>query len=187
MKHALPKIILMHGNGGSGVEDNWFPYVKRKLENLGINVVAKTFPDNKLARQEFWLPFLKDELKADDNTILIGASTGAVAAMRFAEDNKLFGSILIGASYTDLGEEPEKVTGFFEKPWSWKSIKKNQNWIIQFASIDDPYIPIAEARYIHDRLNTDYHEYKNRGHFSWDVHLKEFPEVIQAVKEKLEL
>jgi len=177
----------MHGNGGSTVEDNWFPYVKRELEKLGLNVISKTFPDNKLARQKFWLPFLKNELKADANTILIGASTGAVAAMRFAEKNKIFGSILIGASYTDLGEESEKVSGYFENPWDWKSIKNNQNWIVQFASTDDPYIPIAEPQYIHEKLNTDYHEYNNRGHFSRDVNLKEFPEVVEMIMTKLRL
>ena len=187
MKHTLPKIILIHGNGGSTTEDNWFPYVKKELKKLNINVVSKTFPDNKLARQEYWLPFLKDDLQADENTILIGHSSGAVAAMRFAEKNKIYGSILIGASYTDLGDEAEKQSGYYNSPWDWNSIKNNQNWIMQFSSIDDPYIPINEARHIHEKLNTDYHEYNNRGHFSWDVGLKEFPELIQAIKAKLGL
>ncbi|HKC04685.1 MAG TPA: alpha/beta hydrolase [Patescibacteria group bacterium] len=184
-KVAFLKIILIHGNGGSSANDNWFPYVKKELEKLNLKVVSKTFPDNKLARQEYWLPFLKDELKTDKNTILVGHSSGAVAAMRFAEKNKIYGSILIGASYTDLGEESEKVSGYFDKPWDWESIKNNQNWIIQFASTDDPYIPIAEARHIHEKLNTDYHEYNNRGHFSWDTGLKEFSELIEVIKKKI--
>lgn len=79
------KIILLHGNGGSTVKDNWFPYAKLEPEKLGLEVISRTFPDNKLARQEYWLPFLKDELKADENTILIGHSSGAVATMRFLE------------------------------------------------------------------------------------------------------
>lgn len=47
------KAILLHGNGGSTVDDNWFPYAKLELEKLGLNVISKTFPDNKLARQEY--------------------------------------------------------------------------------------------------------------------------------------
>lgn len=187
MNHTLPKIILIHGNGGSTVSDNWFPSVKKELENLDFQVISKTFPDNKLARQKFWLPFLKNELHADKNTIIIGHSSGAVATMRFAEKNKIYGSILIGACYTDLGDEAEKQSGYYDNPWDWESIKNNQNWIEQFASIDDPYIPIDEARYIHEKLNTNYHEYNNRGHFSWDVGLKEFPELIDVIKKKLEL
>lgn len=187
MNNNLPKIILIHGNGGSTVNDNWFPYVKNELEKLGLIVIAKTFPDNKLARQEYWLPFLKDELKADENTIIIGHSSGAVAAMRFAEINKIYGSILIGACYTDLGDEDEKKSGYYNKPWDWEKIKNNQNWISQFASTDDPYIPIEEARFIHENLNTDYHEFTDQGHFSWAENKKEFPELIQIIKDILKL
>lgn len=179
------KIILLHGNGGSTVDDNWFPYAKSEFEKLGLEVISKTFPDNKLARQEHWLPFLKNDLKADENTILIGHSTGAVAALRFAETNKIYGSVIIGASHTDLGEESEKVGGYFDRPWNWDVIKNNQNWIIQFASTDDPYIPITEVRYIKEKLNTEYHEFTNRGHFGWDTKVKDFPELIEAIKNKV--
>ncbi len=96
MKQKNLKIILLHGNGGSTVEDNWFPYAKTEFEKLGLEVISKTFPDNKLARSEYWLPFLRDELKADEKTILVGSSTGAVAAMRFAEANKIYGSVING-------------------------------------------------------------------------------------------
>lgn len=187
MKKVDFKVILIHGNGGSTVDDNWFPYAKKKLSEMNINVISRTFPDNKLARSKYWLPFLKNILKADEKTIIVGHSSGAVAAMRFAEENKIFGSILISASYTDLGDEDEIKSGYFKNPWKWKLIKKNQNWIVQFASIDDPYIPITEARYIHTRLKTDYREYKNRGHFGWDKQAKEFPELIKIIEEKLNL
>jgi len=179
------KIILIHGNGGSTVKDNWFPSVKKDLENVGINVIAETFPDNKLARSEYWLPFIKDILKANENTIIVGHSSGAVAAMRFAEENKILGSILIGACYTDLGDEDEKLSGYYDHPWGWEKIKNNQKWIVQFASIDDPYIPISEAKYIHEKLNTEYFEFNDRGHFGWDKGMKEFPEVVEIIKAKI--
>lgn len=138
-----------------------------------------------MARKEFWLPFLKDELKADKDTIIIGHSSGAVAAMRFAETNKIYGSILIGACYTDLKDEDEKISGYYNTPWNWEFIKNNQNWIVQFASTDDPYIPIEEARFIHEKLDTEYYEFTDQGHFSWENNKKEFPEIIKIMKEKL--
>ena len=36
-----------------------------------------------------WLPFMKDELGVDENTIIIGHSSGACAAVRFAETHKV--------------------------------------------------------------------------------------------------
>lgn len=175
------KIIFIHGNGRSTIDDNWFPWVKKELEVLGVKIIAENFPDPIEAKSKIWLPFISS-LGADQHTILVGHSSGAVAAMRFAEQNKIFGSVLVSGSYTDLGEESERISGYYNEPWDWEAIKKNQKWIVQFASIDDPYIPIEEARYIHEKLETDYHEYGDQGHFGWDIGKKEFPELVAAIK-----
>jgi len=175
------KVIFIHGNGGSTINDNWFPWVKKELEGLGFEVIAKNLPDPIEAKSKIWLPFISS-LGADENTIIIGHSSGAVAAMRYAQQNRILGSVLVSASHTDLGEESEKVSGYFDNPWDWKQIKDNQKWIVQFASTDDPYIPIKEARYIHEKLGTDYHEYGDQGHFGWNTGKKEFPELVAAIK-----
>lgn len=179
------KVILIHGNGKSTPNDNWLPYVKSELEKLGIKVIAKQFPDAELAREIFWIPFLKNELRADENTILIGHSSGAVATLRFAEKNKLLGSVIVGAMYTDLGIENEKISGYFDREWDWKAIKNNQKWIIQFASTDDPWIPIKEPRFIHKKLDTEYYEFNMQGHFGGDYYKPDFPELIDAFKKKI--
>ncbi len=182
------KVIFIHGNGGGTAEDNWFPYLKTEFEKMGLTVIAQTFPDNNLARASFWLPFL-EKLGADENTIIIGHSSGATAAMRYAENHKLLGSILIGACYTDLGDPNEKASGYYDQPWDWQGIKQNQKFIAQFHSLDDPYIPISQAHYIRDHLASDYYEFTNRGHFMLDQNSAniKFPEVVKIVKEKLTL
>ncbi|MBS0656600.1 MAG: alpha/beta hydrolase, partial [Verrucomicrobia bacterium] len=91
------KVLFIPGNGGGSPKDNWFPYLKEELEKLGVRVIASEFPDNQLAREAYWIPFLKNELKADDQTVLVGHSSGAIAAMRLAETDKLLGSVLVGA------------------------------------------------------------------------------------------
>jgi predicted alpha/beta hydrolase family esterase len=176
-----PNVILVHGNGGSTVEDTWFPEVKSGLEAVGIEVVAQTMPDNEKAQAHIWLPFLEDVLGANENSIIVGHSSGAVAAMRYAETHHIFGSVIVGASYTDLGIYSERRSGYFREPWNWDAIKANQNWVVQFASTDDPYIPIEEPRHIHEKLDTDYHEHTNKRHFTdfW------FPELVTVIKEKL--
>jgi len=179
------KVILIHGNGGSRATDNWLPYVKQELEKMGLLVIARDFPDNDLARASYWLPFLKHDLAADEQTVLIGHSSGALAAMRFAEMHKILGSVLVGAMHTDLGYEKEKLSGYYDKPWDWRSIKHNQRWIVQFASTDDPWIPIEEPRFIKEQLQTDYHEFSNQGHFGGDYYKTTFPELVFQVNKKL--
>ena len=133
------KAILIHGNGNSKPTDNWFPYLKKELEKLGVRVEAPQFPDTELARSVYWLPFLQNELHADEHTIIVGHSSGAIAAMRYAETHRILGSALIGAYYTDLGYENERLSGYFDTPWDWEAIESNQKWIIQFAGANDPY------------------------------------------------
>jgi uncharacterized protein len=85
------RAILIHGNGNSKPTDNWLPYLKNKLEQLNIQVEAPQFPDTNLARSSYWLPFLEKSLNADENTFIVGHSSGAVAAMRYAEKHPLLG------------------------------------------------------------------------------------------------
>lgn len=185
MNNINKKVIFIPGNGGGSPKDNWFPSLKKALEAVGLTVIAEEFPDNDLARASFWLPFLIKELKADENTILIGHSSGAIAAMRLAEKQPIWGSVLVGAYYTDLGMEKEKLSGYFDTPWDFKTIQENQSWIAIFAAQDDPWIPIEEPRFLHLQLNCEYHEYKTGGHFGGDYDKKEFPELSQAIIRQL--
>lgn len=178
------KAIIVPGNHDDNPEDKWFPYLERELPTLGILVINKKFPDAVLARKRYWLPFLK-KLGADENTILIGHSSGAIAAMRFAEAHKILGSILVGAYISHMHIPDEIASGYFDVPWQWAKIKENQKWIVQFVSTDDPFIPIAEAREVHRRLNTEYREYTDEGHFGSRDNKTEFPEIVETIKRNL--
>ncbi len=179
------KVIIIPGNGYSTPEDNWIPYAKRELEALGVKCLTPQFPDAPLARKKYWLPFLKDMCKADEETILVGHSSGALASMRFAQEYKILGSVLIGAMHTDLGLESEKLSGYFDTAWDWVATKNNQQWIVQFASIDDPFIPIHEQRFVSGKLGSEYYEFKDKGHFGGDYYKPEFPELIKVLAEKI--
>jgi predicted alpha/beta hydrolase family esterase len=179
------KIIIIHGNSGSTPKDNWIPYVKRELEKTGVLVLAPQFPDNQVARESVWIPFLEEELKADEYTILIGHSSGAIASMRYAEKKPILGSILVAAYHSDLGIENERQSGYFNRPWQWDKIKRNQQWIVQFSATNDPWIPIEEPRFVHEKLNSEYYELDDQGHFGGDYCKETFPELVEIVKRRI--
>jgi pimeloyl-ACP methyl ester carboxylesterase len=174
-------VILIHGNGGCTAGDIWFPWLERECAALGLRVINQTFPDNVKARARFWLPHL-EQLGADENTILIGHSSGAVAAMRYAETHRLFGSILVGVCHTDLGDSGEAESGYYSAPWQWERIRDNQRWIAIYQSTDDPLIPIAEPRFVAKQLKCSYFELEDRGHFT---NARDFPEVLQYLRRKV--
>ena len=175
------KAILIHGNGGCTAGDIWLPWLERELTALGLDVINQTFPDNRKARAKYWLPHIAS-LGADEHTILIGHSSGAMAAMRYAEQHKILGSILVGVCHTDLGDSFEAASGYYQAAWQWQRIRDNQQWIAIYGSTDDPLIPIAETRFVASQLRCSYFEFTDRGHFIDD---RQFPEIVDLVRRKL--
>lgn len=177
-------ILIIPGNGGTDIHhDHWYAWVAQQLQQRGFNVIAENMPDAILARKTIWLPHIKNTFHADEHTILIGHSSGGVAALRYLEAEKLLGAIIIGVNHTDLGYEEEKQSGYYDGPWQWEQIRGNSQWIVQFCSTDDPYIPITEPRFIHNKLQSEYHEYTNRGHFGSDKKSEStFPEVLTVIE-----
>ena len=175
------RIIFIHGNGGTNWSSGWAPWLKQELDKLGHDTVFQTFPDSVLARKEYWLPFLHDQLKADKHTLLIGWSSGAVAAMRYAEKYAIWGSILVAPCYTDLGIESEKISGWYDQPWNWARIKANQKQIGLLYSLNDEFIPLVEFQHIKDQLTPNQVvEFENNGHF---IKQDTFPELVRTVQQ----
>lgn len=180
------KAIILPGNGNTQITENWYQSVSTELRKLGIDVIAENMPDPYFARKEFWLPFIHEKLATED-AILIGHSSGAVAIMKYLETHKAKLAILVGACHTDLGDEMERRSGYFDEPWNWNAIKQNAEKIVLFASSDDPYVPLSEALFIKEKLNPEYYQYSDAGHFGADVNKIEFPEIVSVIKEILDL
>jgi predicted alpha/beta hydrolase family esterase len=177
----VPDVVLIHGNGGCTAADFWLPWVERELTGLGLDVVNQTFPDNVKARAARWLPHL-EALGAGADTVLVGHSSGAVAAMRYAETHRVRGSVLVSVCHTDLGDGFERASGYYDAPWDWARIRAHQDWIGVFHSLDDPHIPVAEPRFVAARLGASYFEMADRGHFADG---RPFPELVQFVRRKI--
>lgn len=175
------KVMLIPGNGDADMaSDIWYPWAVVELKKFGLNLVAENMPDPDIARKKYWLPFIEEKLEGDEDAILIGHSSGGLAALRYAENHKVKGLIIIGVSHTDLGEEKEKQSGYFDEDWKWEKIKENTDWIVQLHSINDPFIPVEEARYIASKLGSEYCESQDGGHFVES----EFPELVDVLKSK---
>lgn len=175
-----PRFIFVHGNQSMHWSFAWAPWLKDELEQLGFETFFETMPDSIIARSEYWLPFLRDYVKAGKNDVIIGWSSGAVAAMRYAEENRLLGSVLVSPCYTDLGDELEKESGYYEQPWKWDRIRANQKHIALLWGDDDPYIPQSEFEHIAGQLHPTEMKIHNGGHF---IERQNFPELLQYVKD----
>ncbi|KAM3575107.1 hypothetical protein VYU27_003020 [Nannochloropsis oceanica] len=165
---AAHRLVIVPGNGGGDVtQANWYGWAQRSLASLpGIEeVLLQNMPDPYTARESIWLPFMKEKLKCDASTIIIGHSSGAEAAMRFAETNRVAGLVLVSACVTDLGNANERASGYYSRPWGWERIKNNAGFIIQFGSSDDPFIPWNEHQAVHEGTGSELYASDSEGHY----------------------
>lgn len=175
-----PRFVFIHGNQTMHWSFAWVPWLKTELEKLGFETFFETMPDSILARSEYWLPFLKEHVSVGKNDVVVGWSSGAVAAMRYAEDNTIHGSILVSPCYTDLGDALERQSGYYSEPWQWDRVKSNQNKIALIWGDDDPYIPQSEFDFIAKQLEPTQIKVSGGGHFTEQ---DQFPELLQYIQQ----
>jgi uncharacterized protein len=182
-KMEVSNVIILPGNGCYDVTDsNWYFNLEQDLKKLKYKVMLKNMPDPFVAREIYWIPFIEKDLQANENSIIIGHSSGAVAAMRYAETHKVKAIFLVSACWTDLGIENEKNSGYYSRDWEWEKIKKNCEKIVQLHSKNDPFIPMEESDHIHKNLNSEYYVFEKLGHFMFE----DFPQLVEIFKKTIQ-
>jgi predicted alpha/beta hydrolase family esterase len=165
------RFIIAPGNGGCGANIkavNWYGWFDQEMKKRGHESICTNWPDPYICHQSQWIPHCLNELKLDENTVIVGHSTGALLAMRLIEKYKVAGIILVSAAHTDLGDAGERASGYFDEDWDWEAMKPNAQFIHQFHSDDDHLIPVTEARFVASKLKGDnytYEELSGYGHF----------------------
>jgi predicted alpha/beta hydrolase family esterase len=182
------KAILLPGNGTPpsvvSLDDcGFYTTVQTILKQHGIPMPLPAFPDGYVGHEDAWTAFCLDELGLDETTLLVGHSTGSACALRLMEQHKVAGCVLVAAYYTDLGDSMERESGYFDRPWDWAAIKRNAPWVLQFHSKNDQLVPIAEARYVAERIGSEFVVSKNEGHFVEERSRTIEPALIKKLQE----
>lgn len=179
------RAIFIHGNRGANADSGCFPYIAACLQRYGIEILRPNLPDSVRGRMKYWMPFI-ESLKPDRETLLIGHSSGTSAALRYAENNEVFGSILISTQVNDCGFELERRTGFYDDPFNWKEIKSNQQWILQIHAKDDPYISVEDTLTVHENLVSSLILTEGYGHFTqFDCDKDSIPGFEELLSKKM--
>lgn len=163
-------IFIFHGTGGHAKE-NWFPWLKEKLEEKGYTVFIPEFPTPEGQSLKSWLGVLKKyKNNINSDTILIGHSLGGLFLLRLLE--KLVKSVKAGIFVSaPVGIKPIKFYSGDEKfsdgfSLNWEKIKSNAKHFIVFHSDNDPYISIANGEEIAKQLGVNLTFIPQAGHLN---------------------
>lgn len=185
----MQKALILHGTGASS-KDNWFPWLKTQLELVGYKVWCPDLPHAEQPNIERYSQVLlhNPDFVIDENTILIGHSSGSVAILGLLQNlpanQKVKACYLVGSFKDNLGRSD--LADLFITPFDFKNIKtKSKSWWF-IHSDDDPYCPLAHAKYLHNQLGGELVVISGQKHFSVGTageKYREFPRLLELITE----
>lgn len=184
------KFVFLSGNNFISWDKYlWIKNLKDDLVGLvgdDDEVIFETMPDSILGRREYWFKFM-DKIGVDSETVLIGFSTGAVCALRWAELNSVFGLVLISPCYTDTNCPIVRKSGYFDDVWKWGRICENVKFSLVFSSLNDEFISQDEFDVVCEKLDVgDFESFKfeSLGHFNSND-FERLPFLVESLVKKL--
>ena len=184
----MVNIFIIHGTGGHPKE-NWFPWLKKKLESLGCRVIVAQFPTPKNQTPESWFEvFKKYEEFYNKDTILIGHSLGGAFILRVLEkyNTKIKAAFIVAAP---IGIPPIKNwqsdQPFIGHKFDWEKIRSHCNKFFVYHSDNDPYVSLGNGKELSKKLKTKLIFIPNSGHFNKAAGFIGFEELFNRVKIEL--
>jgi len=181
-----PNVFIFHGTGGHP-EENWFPWLKQKLEEKGCEVFVPQFPTPEGQSLESWNSVLKNyQEHINENTIFVGHSLGGVYLLRLLEKlpHPVKAVFLTG---TPIGIKPilnYEQDGAFASgfDFDWKTIRSKSKNFVVFHSDNDPYVSIGNGEKLAENLGVALSFVPNAGHFNRKAGYTKFEELWKKLE-----
>jgi len=188
------RVIIIHGWEGSP-NNEWFPWIKKELENRDYQVLIPEMPDTEAPRIKEWVECISRLVKeSDENTFFVGHSIGCQAVLRYLEtlDNKRVGGVVLVAPFfetlTNLeSEEEEKIANpWLKTPIDFEKIKRITNKFTAIFSDNDQFVILEENKKIfEEKLGGKTVVEHNKGHFDEDSGIFEIPVLLNILLDYL--
>lgn len=179
------KIVLIHGYKATS-NSNFFPWLKEELRKLGHDVFAPDLPNPETPDPEEWTKALVESVgPIDDETIVVGHSLGAAAALRFLEAAEAYSTpkacVLISPPWMIRSDD---LRGFFLSELDFDVLMWKASKFVIIHSKDDDKIPFDHAQKYADVLHATLIERdKGEGHFLGE----KYPIILDTLKKIIDL
>lgn len=184
----MKRAVILHGTD-VGPDDNWFPWLKQKLEAVGYEVWVPLLPNNHVPGWQRYNDFLlSSEWDFTDN-LVVGHSSGAVALLNLLMDERCptikFG---VAVSAWDHGVPPgmsdeQFVDLFRSEGFDFELIKSKAEKLAFMHGDDDPYCPLEQAKYLAKSLDAPLTVVPNGHHLG--AKFTELPELWDIIEPEL--
>lgn len=179
--------FIIHGAYGNPNE-NWFPWLKQKLEAKGYIVYVPAFPTPEHQDIDHWMQVFEPYFeKINENTLFVGHSLGPAFILQLLEKISVCvkGCFFVSGFTGPIGNpgfDPINKT-FTEYDFNWKKIQENSQQFTVFHSENDPYVPLEKATLLANNLRTEVINIPEGKHFNTDAGYTEFKELLATMEK----
>ena len=179
------RVFIIHRWLGDPKKD-WYPWLKKELEDRGFEVYVPELPDTNNPRIYNWIPAISEVVKnPDEETYFVGHSVGCQAIARYLEtlpqEVKIGGVVFVAGFFKRLvGLEPEDhatADHWLKAPIDFKKVKTHLRKSVAIFSDNDPWVSLDNQDDFREKLGSEIIVEHNMKHFTD----KELPLVLDAV------
>lgn len=182
----MKNVLILHGTDGHS-QENWFPWIKRELERESYKVWVPNLPRSEKPNILRYNDFIFPKWKFDSNSIIVGHSSGAVAALGLLQelpDNIVINKAFLVAGF--IGNlDWDALDELAQFTLDWQKIKTKAKKFVLIHSDDDPYVPLEHGKKLKKYLNGELIIVPGQKHFSVNTDSKytQFPELLEKILE----
>lgn len=183
------QIYVIHGYGAS-IEDHWFQYVKKNLQNKNTTVTLIHLPNSDQPDFMKWQGALSRQISSiDNNTLFIAHSLGCLTVLNFLEHNKIksVGGLVCVSGFIDCLPSLPELDEYIGHSKKCFLVVNNIGIKHMYISDNDSYVPSEFSINLAKQLGFTYTIIPNSGHFLAKDGYCEFPELVSLIKQILSI
>lgn len=192
----MKKVFLVHCWDGTS-NDGWYPWIEQELKKYNVEVIRFDMPNTANPTIEEWVSTLNEKVdKLDEETYFIGHSIGCQTIIRYLETKEVtrIGGILLVAPWLDLLPEAVEDEDSYNTAYPWihtpinfAKVKEFSNNINCIFSDNDYFVDLKQEQEFKQKLNAKTIIVNEKGHISQDDDIFELNEILELIKEMLEV
>lgn len=186
------RAIILHGLRATA-DDNWFPWLKQELEKNEYQVWVPDLPGADHPVASHWVQYLMSSSWEFNQSLIIGHSAGAVAALYLAqslpEQIHLKGVVAVSAFLSVLPEAElyQELKDLHDIPFDFAKMRAGCDNFLFVHSDNDPYCPLAGTEQLVQQTQGSLELLRGGRHFSTEDNpgFKEFPRLLELIQNHL--
>ena len=177
------QLYILHGYTANA-DSHWFKWLEDELAKIGITSLRVNVPNSSDPNPEKWLGALGNQVRLDENSVIVGHSLGCITWLSFLAQHqqKVRVAVFVSGFYQPLSTLPE-LTPFANFYQNQTACLPEKSYVV--AAFDDGIVPHHYSEALAEHLSADYIRLHKGGHFLDREGWTTFPLILELIKQLL--